>query len=81
MNKNEIEEKIVSIIKDKCGYSDYDITAETDIYKGMCFDEFSVAQLLSYMEGEFNIVINDEFNNANTVNDIVKIIENIYLNK
>lgn len=81
MNKDEIEERVVSIIKNKCGYSDYDVTAETDIYKDLCFDEFAMAQLLSYMEGEFNIVINDEFNNSNTVNDIVKIFENIYLNK
>lgn len=81
MNKDEIEERVVSIIKDKCGYSDYDVTIMTDIYKDLCFDEFSVAQLLSYIECEFNIVINDEFNEANTVNDIINIIEGRYINK
>ena len=81
MNKDEIAKSIVSIIRDKCGYDDYNVTTETGIYKDLCFDVFSVAQLLSYMESEFNIVINDEFNDVNTVNDIVKIFENIYLNK
>lgn len=79
MDKDEIKERIVSIIKDKCGYGDYDVTMESDIYKDLCFDEFSVAQLLSYIETEFNIVINDEFNDVNTVSDIVKILENIYI--
>jgi len=69
-------QKLEKIIRDTKGVSDLQVKPESVLLSDLKLDSFDVAQLVSEIEAEFNIKVNDrDINNFKTVQDILDYIE------
>jgi len=68
--------KLEKIIRDTKGDDKIEITPESVLLSDLKLDSFDVAQLVSEIESEFNIKVNDrDINNFKTVQNILDYIE------
>lgn len=68
--------KLEKIIRDTKGDNKIEITPDSVLLSDLKLDSFDVAQLVSEIETEFNIKVNDrDINNFKTVQNILDYIE------
>lgn len=71
-----INPEIVNIISEIFGIEPDKITIDTDFYNDLNADKVEVADLLLKVQAKLNIEIPEEnFNQVNTVADLIKLIE------
>jgi len=74
---SEIQEKIKSIIVDKLGVDEKEVTPEASFTNDLGADSLDTVELIMEFEKEFNIQIpDDQAEKINTVGEAVNYIEN-----
>ncbi len=74
---SEIAEKVTSIIVDKLGVEESEVTAEASFTNDLGADSLDTVELIMEFEKEFNIAIPDEqAENIGTVGDAITYITN-----
>ena len=74
---SEITERVTSIIVDKLGVSESEVTPEATLAQDLCADSLDTLELIMEFEKEFDIQIPDtEAEGIQTVGDAIKYIEN-----
>ncbi len=77
LNMSEIAEKVTSIIVDKLGVEESEVTAEASFTNDLGADSLDTVELIMEFEKEFNIAIPDEqAENIGTVGDAITYITN-----
>ncbi len=73
---SDIQSKVVSIIVDKLGVDESEVTQESSFTNDLGADSLDTVELIMEFEKEFNIAIPDDHaENIATVGDAVKYIE------
>ena len=73
---SEIKSKVISIIVDKLGVEESEVTNEASFTNDLGADSLDTIELIMEFEKEFNIVItDDQAENIQTVGDAVSYIE------
>ena len=76
MSEIEIKSKLISIIVDKLGVEESEVTNEASFTNDLGADSLDTIELIMEFEKEFNIVItDDQAENIQTVGDAVSYIE------
>lgn len=76
----QLEEKVISIIKENLEEPKEEITPQTDLRKDVEIDSFGTLMIINALEDEFSITLNEsEFKDINTVSDIVKRVEELLM--
>jgi len=74
---SEIQEKIKSIIVDKLGVDEKEVTTEASFTNDLGADSLDTVELIMEFEKEFNLQIpDDQAEKINTVGEAVSYIEN-----
>jgi len=74
---SEIQEKIKSIIVDKLGVDEKEVTPEASFTNDLGADSLDTVELIMEFEKEFNIQIpDDQAEKINTVGEAINYIEN-----
>lgn len=72
---SDIKEKVVSIIVDKLGVEESEVTNEASFTNDLGADSLDTVELIMEFEKEFNIAIpDDQAENIQTVGDAIKYI-------
>ena len=71
---SEIAQKVKSIIIDKLGVEESEVTPEASFTNDLGADSLDQTELLMALEEEFNVDIDDEANTIETVGDAVSYI-------
>ena len=58
--ENEIRQLIFTFISDNYSVDQADLTNDLDLVKNEVLDSMGIVELVSYIEGEFGIVVGDE---------------------
>ncbi len=73
---SDIQSKVVSIIVDKLGVEESEVTTESSFTNDLGADSLDTVELIMEFEKEFNIAIpDDQAENIATVGEAVKFIE------
>ncbi len=73
---SDIKSKVISIIVDKLGVDENEVTLESSFTNDLGADSLDTVELIMEFEKEFNIAIpDDQAENIATVGDAVKFIE------
>ena len=73
---SDVQSKVVSIIVDKLGVEEGEVTNEASFTNDLGADSLDTVELIMEFEKEFNIAIpDDQAENIQTVGDAVKYIE------
>lgn len=73
---SEIAQKVTSIIIDKLGVEESEVTAEASFTNDLGADSLDTVELIMEFEKEFNISIpDDQAENIGTVGDAIKYLE------
>ncbi len=73
---SEIAQKVTSIIVDKLGVEESEVTAEASFTNDLGADSLDTVELIMEFEKEFNISIpDDQAENIGTVGDAIKYLE------
>jgi acyl carrier protein len=73
---SEIREKVVSIIVDKLGVEEAEVTNEASFTNDLGADSLDTVELIMEFEKEFNLAIpDDQAEKIGTVGDAIKYIE------
>jgi len=73
---SDVKSKVISIIVDKLGVDESEITMESSFTNDLGADSLDTVELIMEFEKEFNIAIpDDQAENIGTVGDAVKYIE------
>ncbi len=73
---SEIAEKVQSIIVDKLGVAEAEVTPEATFAQDLGADSLDTVELIMQLEQEFDVKIpEDEANKIQTVGDAIKFIE------
>ncbi len=73
---SEIAEKVKSIIVDKLGVAEAEVTPEATFAQDLGADSLDTVELIMQLEQEFEVKIpEDEANKIQTVGDAIKFIE------
>jgi acyl carrier protein len=73
---SDVQSKVVSIIVDKLGVDESEVTMESSFTNDLGADSLDTVELIMEFEKEFNIAIPDDHaENIATVGDAVKYIE------
>jgi len=74
---SDISSKVISIIVDKLGVDEKEVTPEASFTNDLGADSLDTVELIMEFEKEFNIAIpDDQAEKINTVGDAIKYIEN-----
>ena len=74
---SDIKSKVTSIIVDKLGVDEKEVTPEASFTNDLGADSLDTVELIMEFEKEFNIAIpDDQAEKINTVGDAIKYIEN-----
>ncbi len=74
---SDIASKVTSIIVDKLGVDEKEVTPEASFTNDLGADSLDTVELIMEFEKEFNIAIpDDQAEKINTVGDAIKYIEN-----
>ena len=74
-NSQTIEERVINIICEQMGTSRDKITMETSFVNDLGADSLDITELLMALEEEFDVEIDDDANQIETVGDAVKYIQ------
>lgn len=78
MTQEEILKKVISIVMDKLGVNEDQVTLESKLNEDLGADSLDKVELIMEIEKEFDIAVNDEdAENVTTVSDIVELLKNI----
>lgn len=73
---SDVKSKVVSIIVDKLGVEESEVTNEASFTNDLGADSLDTVELIMEFEKEFNIAIpDDQAENIQTVGDAIKYIE------
>ncbi len=73
---SDIKSKVISIIVDKLGVDEAEVTMEASFTNDLGADSLDTVELIMEFEKEFNIAIpDDQAENISTVGDAVKYIQ------
>ena len=73
---SDVQSKVVSIIVDKLGVEEGEVTNEASFTNDLGADSLDTVELIMEFEKEFNIAIpDDQAENIQTVGDAIKYIE------
>ncbi|MBR7167960.1 MAG: acyl carrier protein [Bacteroidales bacterium] len=76
MTREELEKRIFSLITDKLGINEEEITLTADFRRDLSADSLDISELVMNLENDFSIVIPEsEMINLKTVGDVVDYIE------
>jgi acyl carrier protein len=76
MERQELSKKVVSIIMDKLGVDESEVTQEASITNDLGADSLDAVELIMEFEKEFNIAIpDDEIEKITTVKEIVDYLQ------
>ena len=77
MNNDTLKNRIHRLVADQVG-EDIDNITDASVLRGdfLGFDDFDMMEIVMSLEVEFNIeVTDDEFERANTVGDLISIVQ------
>jgi len=76
MTREDLEKRIFSLITDKLGINEEEITLTADFRRDLSADSLDISELVMNLENDFSIVIPEsEMINLKTVGDVVDYIE------
>lgn len=75
MEKEQIIQKVQTIIEKLCTFDSDQISADTNLKRDLGFDSFDIASLIFQVEETFNCNIPlEEFEKIETINDVANIV-------
>lgn len=75
MNRQEILEKVVELVNDTLDIDDVELNEDTNL-KDLGADSFDLLELVTALEDEFELTMDDDVEKIATVGQVVDAIEN-----